>query len=598
MDSRKNGESYRPCSSAKICVTSWVSMEYLQQIPSNPVLERLPKHLWHYIVPQSYENYTAIDQATWRFVMYRNVKYLKDIAHESYLEGLKQTGISIDQIPDMYGMNRILKSIGWAAVAVKGFIPPAVFMEFQAYQVLVIATDIRPRSQLTYTPAPDIIHEAAGHAPIIANTEYAEYLRRFGALGAKAIGSKRDYEIYEAVRHLSQLKELEEIDAVVLKAAEDQIQDLQQSQNESSELQAIRNLHWWTVEYGLIGNLNAPKIYGAGLLSSIGESHSCLKDSVTKIPLSIATVEQPFDITQPQPHLYVTPNFAHLSVVLESFAHTLSLRCGGAVGVQKLINSEQLGTVELSSGLQISGCFTEMIPYKNTIAYIQTMGPTALSYRDRELIGHGTLAHPEGYGTALGPLKGISTPLEQMSPLQLDQHGIFEGKQVSLEFESGIKIEGLVVTGARNVQGKILVIEFRHCSVRLGDRVLFDPSWGIYHLGVGERVISACAGAADPDRMPMDLPELKNPPISDINSYTSDLELFFQSLGSLKDQQLTAVIFLKMVEKALSKFSSEITLLEELYRRGRQAKLQIPKKLEKQILEIIDLRPELLSLYP
>ena len=131
-------------------------MEHLQQIPSNPVLERLPKHLWHYIGPQSYENYTAIDQATWRFVMYRNVKYLKDIAHESYLEGLKQTGISIDQIPDMYGMNRILKSIGWAAVAVKGFIPPAVFMEFQAYQVLVIATDIRPRSQLTYTPAPDL----------------------------------------------------------------------------------------------------------------------------------------------------------------------------------------------------------------------------------------------------------------------------------------------------------------------------------------------------------------------------------------------------------------------------------------------------------
>jgi len=573
-------------------------MEHLQQIPPNPVLERLPKHLWHYIGPQSYENYTAIDQATWRFVMYRNVKYLKDIAHESYLEGLKQTGISIDQIPDMYGMNRILKSIGWAAVAVKGFIPPAVFMEFQAYQVLVIATDIRPRSQLTYTPAPDIIHEAAGHAPIIANTEYAEYLRRFGALGAKAIGSKRDYEIYEAVRHLSQLKELEAIDAVALKAAEDRIQDLQQSKTESSELQAIRNLHWWTVEYGLIGNLKAPKIYGAGLLSSIGESHSCLQDSVAKIPLSIAAVEHPFDITQPQPHLYVTPNFAHLSVVLESFADTLSLRCGGTTGVQKLIHSEQLGTVELSSGLQISGCFTEMIPYKDTIAYIQTTGPTALSYRDRELIGHGTLAHPEGYGTALGPLKGISTPLEQMSPLQLDQHGIFEGQQVSLEFESGIKIQGRVVTGTRHVQGKILVIEFRDCTVRLGDRVLFDPSWGVYHLGVGERVISACAGAADPDRMPMDLPKLKNPPIPSVNSYTSDLERFFHSLGSLEDSQLTAPAYICLVDEALSKFSSEITLLEELYRRGLQAKLQIPQKLEEQILEIINLHPELLSLYP
>jgi phenylalanine-4-hydroxylase len=40
---------------------------------------------------------------------------------------------------------------------------------------------------------------------------------------------------------------------------------------ELSEMAQIRNLHWWTVEYGLIGTDN-PKIYGAGLLSSIGES--------------------------------------------------------------------------------------------------------------------------------------------------------------------------------------------------------------------------------------------------------------------------------------------------------------------------------------
>ena len=43
----------------------------------------------------------------------------------------------------MYGINRILKEIGWAAVAVDGFIPPNAFMEFQAYKVLVIASDIR-----------------------------------------------------------------------------------------------------------------------------------------------------------------------------------------------------------------------------------------------------------------------------------------------------------------------------------------------------------------------------------------------------------------------------------------------------------------------
>jgi phenylalanine-4-hydroxylase len=60
--------------------------------------------------------------------------------------------------------NRILTEIGWAAVAVDGFIPPNAFMEFQAYNVLVIASDIRQLEHIEYTPAPDIIHEGAGHA--------------------------------------------------------------------------------------------------------------------------------------------------------------------------------------------------------------------------------------------------------------------------------------------------------------------------------------------------------------------------------------------------------------------------------------------------
>ena len=107
----------------------------------------------------------------------------------------------------MDGMNRILKDIGWAAVAVDGFIPPNAFMEFQAYNVLVISSEIRTIDHINYTPAPDIIHEAAGHAPIIANYEYAEYLRRLGQIGSKAISSPMDHEMYESIRLLSILKE-------------------------------------------------------------------------------------------------------------------------------------------------------------------------------------------------------------------------------------------------------------------------------------------------------------------------------------------------------------------------------------------------------
>ncbi|HNQ84064.1 MAG TPA: hypothetical protein PKM34_10505, partial [Bacteroidales bacterium] len=172
----------------------------------NEILGKLPHHLMQLVIDQPYNSYTAQDHAVWRYVMRQNVRYLSKVAHGSYLDGLKRTGISIDSIPHMYGMNRILKEIGWAAVAVDGFIPPAAFMEFQAYNVLVIAADIRPIDQIEYTPAPDIIHEAAGHAPIIADPEYAEYLKLFGRIGSRAFASARDHEIYEAVRHLSILK--------------------------------------------------------------------------------------------------------------------------------------------------------------------------------------------------------------------------------------------------------------------------------------------------------------------------------------------------------------------------------------------------------
>ena len=224
---------------------------------SNPVLDKLPQHLKQYIKPQNYEEYTPIDQAVWRYVMRKNVDYLSQVAHASYLEGLAKTGIAVDHIPNMYGMNRILKEIGWAAVAVDGFIPPAAFMEFQAYNVLVIASDIRQLENIEYTPAPDIIHEGAGHAPIIANPEYAEYLRRFGEIGAKAISSAKDYELYDAVRHLSIIKEAEGTPQEEIEQAEHRIEELQKNMGKPSEMALIRNLHWWTVEYGLIGGLIA-----------------------------------------------------------------------------------------------------------------------------------------------------------------------------------------------------------------------------------------------------------------------------------------------------------------------------------------------------
>lgn len=473
------------------------------QFESNPLIDRLPKHLKQFIKPQDYCDYSPINQAVWRYVMRKNVSYLSKVAHESYLDGLKKTGLEIDSIPNMYGMNRILKEIGWAAVAVDGFIPPNAFMEFQAYNVLVIASDIRQLEHIEYTPAPDIIHEGAGHAPIIANPEYAEYLRRFGEIGCKAISSGRDYELYEAVRLLSIIKEAEGTPQSEIEAAEKQVDFLQKNMGEPSEMAQIRNLHWWTVEYGLIGEVENPKIYGAGLLSSIGESAWCMTDNVKKIPYSIEAVNQSFDITKPQPQLFVTPDFAYLSQVLEEFANTMALRTGGLSSLKKLIHSRAIGTIELSTGIQISGLFSNVIEEEGKPVYIQTTGKTALSYREKELVGHGTNTHADGFGSPIGKLKGINLAIEDMSPRDLRAYDIYEAGKITLEFEGNISVSGEIITGSRNLQGEIILISFKNCTVKHNETLLFQPEWGIYDMAVGKKVTSAFSGASDANSFDM-----------------------------------------------------------------------------------------------
>jgi phenylalanine-4-hydroxylase len=550
------------------------------KIKSNPLLDRLPKHLKQFIKPQDYSDYTPINQAVWRYVMRKNVNYLSKVAHSSYLDGLKKTGIEVDNIPSMYGMNRILSEIGWAAVAVDGFIPPNAFMEFQAYNVLVIASDIRQLEHIEYTPAPDIIHEGAGHAPIIANPEYAEYLRRFGEIGCKAISSHKDYEMYEAIRLLSILKEAEDTPQSEIEAAEKAVEDLQNNMGELSEMAQIRNLHWWTVEYGLIGTLENPKIYGAGLLSSIGESAWCMTDNVKKIPYDFSAVNQSFDITKLQPQLYVTPDFAYLSLILEEFANTMALRTGGLSGIEKLIHSKALGTVELSTGLQISGVFTNVIEEHGKPIYFQTTGKTALSYREKELVGHGTSTHPEGFGSPIGKLKGINLAIEDMSPRDLKAYGVYEGETAALEFEGDIKVVGEIITGKRNLHGEIILICFKNCTVTHGDTVLFQPEWGNYDMAVGKKLVSAFSGPADVSSFDLisHVPSSKTIKAKQ-TAERDDLEVLYQTVRSIRESNDTNASLESIFEKLQNNHPNDwllsIELVELLHTRSETNLMQL-----------------------
>jgi phenylalanine-4-hydroxylase len=504
----------------------------------NEILDKLPHHLMQLVIEQPYNRYTSQDHAVWRYVMRQNVRYLGRVAHGSYLEGLKQTGISIDQIPHMYGMNRILKEIGWAAVAVDGFIPPAAFMEFQAYKVLVIAADIRPINQIEYTPAPDIIHEAAGHAPIIADPVYAEYLRLFGWIGSRAFSSGRDYEIYEAVRHLSILKADPYTPPETILQAEKELAEAEAIKEAPSEMAQIRNLHWWTVEYGLIGDLKNPKIYGAGLLSSIGESYSSLQPEVKKLPYTIEAVNYNFDITTRQPQLFVTPDFQHLTNVLNEYAETMALITGGAEGVMKAIESGYTGTCVYSSGLQVSGIFQEVIINRNMPVYIWTEESTQLCYDDKQLPGQGKDYHSHGFSSPVGKLKDVSSPLESLSDGDLEAIGIIKGEHAVLEFESGVKIEGRLDNILRK-DGKILIMSFSQCHVTFRERELFNPSWGTYDMAVGEKIISAFSGPADPFAFELEYTVPKEKTHKIIHSEKAlRLHFLYQSVRDIREKNL------------------------------------------------------------
>ena len=533
---------------------------------SNAILEKLPEHLKQFIKPQDYADYTAIDQAVWRYVMRKNVDYLSTVAHSSYVDGLRKTGISIDHIPNMYGMNRILQEIGWAAVAVDGFIPPSAFMEFQAYNVLVIASDIRQLEHIEYTPAPDIIHEGAGHAPIIANPEYAEYLRRFGEIGCKAISSAKDFELYEAVRHLSIIKEASGTPEKEIEKAEKHIEQLQNTMGEPSEMALIRNLHWWTVEYGLIGTVENPKIYGAGLLSSIGESAWCMTDKVKKIPYSIEAAHTSFDITKPQPQLFVTPDFAFLSQVLEEFANTMAVRKGGLSGIQKLIQSKKLGTIELSTGLQVSGNFSQVIDFEGKPVFFQTTGATALSFREKELVGHSAQHHYDGFGSPMGKLKGINLAIEDMSPRDLKAYNIFEGQTITLEFLGGIKICGEIITGTRNLKGEIILITFRNCTVTHQKKVLFKSDERLYNMAVGEHILSAFNGPADLNSFDLINHEISSTTSkTEMSSERKKLENYYRQVREFREGINTTISRHKVFEQIAKEFPNDWLLSVELY---------------------------------
>jgi phenylalanine-4-hydroxylase len=456
-------------------------------------------HLRQYVVEQDYAAYTARDQAVWRFVVRHGHARLCDTAHPAYGAGFRAAGISTERIPRLTDMHAHLSALGFGVVCVDGFIPPRVFQAFQARGILPVAADVRTAAHLTYTPAPDIIHEAAGHAPFLAQPDYARFLRRIGAVSEEAFEYPRDRALYQAIYALSELKERPDASPDACAQAEACLLALRALPAAVSEATRMARLYWWTVEYGLIGTLDHYRLYGAGLLSSVGEAHAVAAPSVRKRPLSAACVEEDYDITRAQPQLFVAEDFAQLEAVLSEVASTLSHVRGGTHALAEAKASEDRALVRLDTGFGVVGVVTAFDD-----ACVALSGPCAIT--EGSALWPTPRPRAADYVLPLGALDD-GTPLSQLSRGQIAHHTAHG--QLRLQTRAGLTITGqLEAVHARSEQARVLVL--RGLSITRGGTLLLRDE-GSVDLLLGTRVHTATPRLPDGYHPPTQCPAVMVP---------------------------------------------------------------------------------------
>lgn len=361
--------------------------------------QSIPRHLAPHISPQFYDEYTPTDHAVWRFVLRLNLHTLEGKAHPFYIEGLKKTGMGPERLPNVEKMTAEMQAAGWSTVAVDGLIPGVAFFDFQGNGMLPIATDIRKVENILYSPAPDIIHEAAGHAPMLMDPEFSEIVKRFGRLGAKAFMNREEHASFAALKRLTIVKENANSTEADVAAALAALQEAKAQVTGFSEAQQVARIFWWTVEFGLIGDVEQPLIYGAGLLSSVGESRHCLTDAVTKHPFNLEhALETKQDVTNMQSELFVIPDFEALTDALDELESRMAVHQGGIASLEKALASGSQSTIRLEDGTDRVG----------TVRHVtNTRGAALIQWGDCVKVDHGQLRNLNNHGLLIldGPVQ-------------------------------------------------------------------------------------------------------------------------------------------------------------------------------------------------
>ena len=181
-------------------------------------------------IAQNYDSYTADEQAIWRTLYERQLSMMAEHAAPEVMAGLRLLGADAHAIPVLdEASERLQRLTGFEVIGVPGLIPEADFFAHLAERRFPVTVWMRRRDELDYLVEPDLFHDFFGHLPMLAHTVFANFIQAYGAIGTHHSGNP-------------------------------------------AALKMLARLYWYTVEFGLVATSRGLRAYGAGILSSSGET--------------------------------------------------------------------------------------------------------------------------------------------------------------------------------------------------------------------------------------------------------------------------------------------------------------------------------------
>lgn len=205
-------------------------------------------------------DYTDEEHSVWAEVSSALEELHERHACSAFLEGKESLGLPRDRVPQLSEVSGLLEPIaGFRYHPVAGLAPLRDFYGSFAGGVFWSTQYLRHPSVPLYTPEPDVIHEVIGHANQLAAPGYADLYRMVGTAVERT-------ESEHALRFLS-------------------------------------HVFWYTMEFGVVYEGSELKAFGAGILSSVGETAAFSEADVRPVDF-LAMGNGLYDITRFQPVIY------------------------------------------------------------------------------------------------------------------------------------------------------------------------------------------------------------------------------------------------------------------------------------------------------